>query len=35
MMFNIHTLKWDDEILQEAEHPEMYAPEAGAVQRFL
>ena len=34
-MFNIHTLEWDDEILQELNTPEMYAPEAGAVQRLL
>ena len=25
MLFNIHTLQWDDEILEELEYPEMYA----------
>lgn len=34
MMFNIHTLEWDDEILQELNIPKCMLPKPVAVQRF-
>ena len=35
MMFNIHTLQWDDEILAELGYPQVYAAGAHALQLLL